>query len=85
MLNFIFQSTKMKKFKYLMRALAFSVIMTLVIDTIINFEDYKQGWHLGIKKQANNETMADNSTQLSNRLGKVAAIVYSSLVTVFLK
>jgi len=75
----------MKKFKYLLRALAFSVVMTLVIDTVINFEDYKQGWHIGIKKQINNETMADNSTQFSNQLGKVAAIVYSSLVTIFLK
>ncbi len=61
----------MKRYRCYLRTILLSVLAALVIDAIINFEDYKQGWQAGLQQEPKNTVASGN---FSNAIGKLTGI-----------
>ncbi|RYZ45940.1 MAG: hypothetical protein EOP49_24260 [Sphingobacteriales bacterium] len=66
----------MKKYKSYVRAVALSILAALLIDGMVNFDQYRQGWMAGLrKKQA--DTSEVTHSRVPEQIGKVTAIAFS--------
>ncbi len=68
----------MKQYRCYLRTILLSALAALVIDAIINFEDYKRGWHAGL----NQENVREHTTskdKIPVEIGKVASMAFHFL------
>ena len=65
----------MKKYGCYFRAVGLSILAALLIDGVINFEDYKEGWTAATKKKQEEKT-GYTSSKLPAQIGKVGATAF---------
>ena len=70
----------MKEYRCYIRTVLLSVLAALVIDAVINFEDYKEGWLAGLKKETTTEENLVNKPRLPIKIGKATGMIFSVLV-----
>jgi hypothetical protein len=54
-----------------------SILAAFVIDAIVNFEDYKEGWLVGIKHEKPQETEQPHQINLPVKIGRVTGMIYN--------
>jgi hypothetical protein len=56
-----------------------SILAAFVIDAIVNFEDYQEGWLAGVKQEKLQENEHPHQLKLPVKIGKVTGAVYEFL------
>lgn len=67
----------MKKYSCYLRTVLLSIVAAIIIDAVINFDEYKHGWAANFKKDNVEESTANNSkASLPVSIGKVTGSVF---------
>jgi hypothetical protein len=66
----------MKEHRCYIRTILLSVLAAFVIDAIVNFEDYQEGWLVGVKQEKLQEREQPRELKLPVKIGKVTGAIY---------
>ena len=66
----------MKEHRCYVRTSLLSILAAFVIDAIVNFEDYQEGWLVGVKQEKTREDEQPRELKPPVKIGKVTGAVY---------
>lgn len=64
----------MKKHLCYLRAILLSILAAFIIDAVVNFDEYKQGW---AAVHYNHEFTHNNKTELPLQIGKATGMIFN--------
>ena len=67
----------MKERRCYLRTVLLSILAAFLIDAVVNFEDYQQGWLVGLKPEKMQETEQTHQPRLPVKIGKVTGMIFS--------
>jgi hypothetical protein len=64
------------RYRPYIRTILLSVLAAIIIDAVVNFEDYKNGWMAARKKESVQEENTAFKVKLPVELGKASSLVF---------